>query len=61
MDQSMMVRTHHAEILGTVIFHLCDLLNVMNLEDGKCCGLISPFVSSALGSVTTLNLALPSH
>ena len=33
MNKSMMVRTDHAQILGAVILHLGDGLDVMNLKD----------------------------
>lgn len=54
MDESMMVRTDDAEIPRTVILHLGNLLDVMNLKDGKCRSLIIPFGRGVLSSVTAL-------
>ena len=61
MNQSMMVRTQNTNIFGAVVLDLGDILNVMNLKDGACRGLIIPFIYGALGSLTMLNLASCPH
>ncbi|WP_419936982.1 hypothetical protein [Candidatus Palauibacter sp.] len=61
MDESMVVRTDDTEIPRTVVFHLGDPFDVMNLDDGACRTLIIPLGCGVLSSVTTINLAPSSH
>ena len=61
MNKSMMVRTDHAQILGTVILHLGNGLDVMNFKHRECRGRVIPFIRSRLCRITTINLAIRSH
>ncbi len=61
MDETVMIRADYAQILRTVILHLGDGLNVMNLNDGKCSSCITPLICDGSSGLAVFYLALRSH
>ena len=61
MNQPMMIRTDHTEVLRTVVLHLGNRLDVMNVEYSQCSSGITPFLGARLSCIATFDLARRAH